>query len=112
MVGPVESGKDTVQHLIESAVNHVGSIATIATGLVADLVREIGGFIGETLDVLQNLIESAVKHVGQVAVLITRAVAGIVHEIGEIISEGFEMVEASRAAHSDRETDRPALVSA
>ncbi|AEF41414.1 hypothetical protein [Hoyosella subflava] len=102
MVGTVETGKDTVQHLVESAINHVGQIFVITTGMITDVIREIGDFIGETLDVLQKLIESAVSHVGQIAVLITRAIAGVIHEIGELISEGFEMIEASKAAYSDR----------
>ena len=42
MVGNIEIGKDTVQVLAESAASHVGRIATILTGAVRDVTREIG----------------------------------------------------------------------
>lgn len=42
MVGKVEAAKDTVQVLTESAASHVGRIATIITGAVRDVAREMG----------------------------------------------------------------------
>jgi chemotaxis response regulator CheB len=38
----VETAKDTVQVLTESAATHVGRIATIITGAVRDVAREMG----------------------------------------------------------------------
>jgi hypothetical protein len=42
MVGRFEIGKDTFQVLTESAATHVGRIATIVTGAVRDVTRELG----------------------------------------------------------------------
>jgi hypothetical protein len=42
MVGKLETRKDTVQVLTESAATHVGRIATILTGAVRDLAHEVG----------------------------------------------------------------------
>jgi chemotaxis response regulator CheB len=42
VVGKVEAAKDTVQVLTESAASHVGRIATIITGAVRDVAREMG----------------------------------------------------------------------
>ncbi|GGC58193.1 hypothetical protein IEU95_07020 [Hoyosella rhizosphaerae] len=105
-VGAVETGKDNVQELIVSAVNHVGQIAVIATGLLADVVRELGDFLTESLQHVQTLLESAVNHVGQIAVLITRAIAAIVYEIGAIVTDGFDMIDASKTAYQDRGSQR------
>jgi hypothetical protein len=102
MVGTAESSKDTVQHLIESAVKHVGGVAVIATTVVVDVVREIGGFAAEALQALQGVVESAVDMVGKIALVITTAIADIVRELGDWVTEGFEMVEASKAAQQDR----------
>jgi hypothetical protein len=37
-----ETGKDTVQEIVESAATHVGRIATILTGAVRDVTHEFG----------------------------------------------------------------------
>ncbi|RZS38805.1 hypothetical protein EV193_10414 [Herbihabitans rhizosphaerae] len=42
MVSKSENTKDTVQVLTESAASHVGRIATIITGAVRDVAREVG----------------------------------------------------------------------
>ena len=42
MISRVETAKDTVQVLTESAATHVGRIATIITGAVRDVAREMG----------------------------------------------------------------------
>ena len=42
MVGRFEIGKDAFQVLTESAATHVGRIATIVTGAVRDVTRELG----------------------------------------------------------------------
>jgi chemotaxis response regulator CheB len=42
VISRVETAKDTVQVLTESAATHVGRIATIITGAVRDVAREMG----------------------------------------------------------------------
>ncbi|GAB3377521.1 hypothetical protein [Amycolatopsis echigonensis] len=50
MVGPFESGKDTVQELTESAATHIGNIATIITGAVRDIARETGDWFTDVIE--------------------------------------------------------------
>ncbi|WP_409182332.1 hypothetical protein F9C11_38940 [Amycolatopsis sp. VS8301801F10] len=50
MVGPFESGKDTVQELTESAATHIGNIATIITGAVRDIARETGDWFTDLIE--------------------------------------------------------------
>ncbi|WP_237421501.1 hypothetical protein [Gordonia sp. SID5947] len=45
MVDRIERNKDLVQELVESTANHVGRIATIITGAVAGVAREIGDLV-------------------------------------------------------------------
>jgi chemotaxis response regulator CheB len=42
VISRVETAKDSVQVLTESAATHVGRIATIITGAVRDVAREMG----------------------------------------------------------------------
>jgi hypothetical protein len=42
VISRVETAKDTVQVLTESAATHIGRIATIVTGAVRDVAREMG----------------------------------------------------------------------
>lgn len=42
MVDRIERNKDLIQELVESTANHVGQIATIITGAVAGVAREVG----------------------------------------------------------------------
>jgi hypothetical protein len=42
MVDSVESAKDTVQELTETAAVHIGRIATIITGAVREIAHEAG----------------------------------------------------------------------
>ncbi|MFA4927854.1 MAG: hypothetical protein WC558_05020 [Patulibacter sp.] len=44
MPGPLESRKDVVQEVVESGATHVGRIATIVTGAVRDVTREVGSW--------------------------------------------------------------------
>ncbi|WP_299575653.1 hypothetical protein [uncultured Williamsia sp.] len=45
MVGRFERNKDLLQEAVESTATHVGRIATIITGAVADITREIGDLV-------------------------------------------------------------------
>ncbi|SDJ37623.1 hypothetical protein SAMN05444157_3069 [Frankineae bacterium MT45] len=50
MVSGVEAGKDTVQEVTESAATHIGAIATIITGAVRDVTREIGTWLTDIFE--------------------------------------------------------------
>ena len=50
MVGKVEIGKDTLQVLTESAASHVGRIATILTGAVREVTRELGDWASDAFE--------------------------------------------------------------
>ncbi|NLU83988.1 hypothetical protein [Rhodococcus sp. HNM0569] len=50
MVGKFERRKDTVQEITESAATHVGRIATIVTGAVRDVTREVGDWISDGIE--------------------------------------------------------------
>ncbi|MDP9091407.1 MAG: hypothetical protein M3N95_00265 [Actinomycetota bacterium] len=50
MVGKLEIGKDTLQVLTESAAAHVGRIATIVTGAVRDVTRELGDWASDAFE--------------------------------------------------------------
>ncbi|MGC4933799.1 hypothetical protein ACLQ3C_08950 [Gordonia sp. DT30] len=45
MVDRIERNKDLIQEGVESTATHVGRIATIITGAVTDIAREIGELI-------------------------------------------------------------------
>lgn len=44
MIDRFETGKDTAQEIIESGAQRAGNIATIVTGAVRDVTRELGEF--------------------------------------------------------------------
>ena len=46
----LETAKDTVQVLTESAASHVGRIAVIITGAVRDVAREIGDWATDAFE--------------------------------------------------------------
>jgi predicted DNA-binding protein with PD1-like motif len=50
MVSRLESGKDTVQEIAESAATHVGRIASIVSGAVRDVTREFGDWATDVFD--------------------------------------------------------------
>jgi hypothetical protein len=50
MVGKLESQKDTLQVLTESAASHVGNIAMIITGAVRDVAREVGDWASDAFE--------------------------------------------------------------
>jgi hypothetical protein len=50
MVGRFEIGKDTLQELTESTATHVGRIATIVTGAVRDVAREVGDWASDAFE--------------------------------------------------------------
>jgi hypothetical protein len=50
MVGELESQKDALQVLTESAASHVGNIAMIITGAVRDVVREVGDWASDAFE--------------------------------------------------------------
>jgi len=46
----LETAKDTVQVLTESAASHIGRIAVIVTGAVRDVAREIGDWATDAFE--------------------------------------------------------------
>jgi chemotaxis response regulator CheB len=51
VISRVETAKDSVQVLTESAATHVGRIATIITGAVRDVAREMGEWATDAFEV-------------------------------------------------------------
>ncbi|MBB5918888.1 ribosomal protein S17E [Nocardia transvalensis] len=50
MIGKFESNKDLIQELTSSGARHVGNIATIITGTVAEVTREIGEWVTDAIE--------------------------------------------------------------
>jgi ribosomal protein S17E len=50
MIGKFESNKDLIQELTSSGARHVGNIAGIITGTVAEVTREIGEWITDAIE--------------------------------------------------------------
>ncbi|WP_431962545.1 hypothetical protein [Nocardia sp. bgisy134] len=50
MIGKFESNKDLIQELTASGAKHVGNIATIITGTVQEVTREIGEWITDAIE--------------------------------------------------------------
>ncbi|MEV0332463.1 hypothetical protein [Nocardia sp. NPDC050717] len=50
MIGKFESNKDLVQELTSSGARHVGNIAALITGVVAEVAREIGEFVTDAIE--------------------------------------------------------------
>lgn len=49
-MGKIERNKDLVQDVVENTARGVGSIASIITGAVADVTREIGDIVTDGLE--------------------------------------------------------------
>jgi hypothetical protein len=50
VISKVETTKDTVQVLTESAAGHVGRIATIITGAVREIAHELGEWASDAFE--------------------------------------------------------------
>ncbi|MEU0540795.1 hypothetical protein [Nocardia sp. NPDC005978] len=50
MIGKFESNKDLIQELTSSGARHVGNIASIITGTVAEVTKEIGDWITDAIE--------------------------------------------------------------
>ncbi|MGW4534208.1 hypothetical protein ACWEOI_24995 [Nocardia sp. NPDC004340] len=50
MISKFESNKDLIQELTSSGARHVGNIASIITGTVAEVTREIGDWITDAIE--------------------------------------------------------------
>jgi hypothetical protein len=61
MVGRIEIAKDTAQVLTESAAQHVGRIATIITGAVRDVTRELGDWASDAFE-MRDAADKAGQH--------------------------------------------------
>ncbi|WP_216900049.1 hypothetical protein [Nocardia alni] len=50
MIGKFESNKDLIQELTSQGAKHVGNIATIITGTVAEVTKEIGDWVTDVIE--------------------------------------------------------------
>ena len=50
VVSRLETAKDSVQVLTESAAGHVGRIATIITSAVRDIAKELGDWMSDVVE--------------------------------------------------------------
>ncbi|WP_067539164.1 hypothetical protein [Nocardia crassostreae] len=59
MIGKFESNKDLIQELTASGARHVGNIATIITGTVAEVTKEIGDWITDAIEMREAAAAAA-----------------------------------------------------
>lgn len=64
MVGRLEIAKDTAQVLTESAAHHVGRIATIVSGAVRDVTRELGDWASDAFEMRDAAKKAAPDDLG------------------------------------------------
>lgn len=50
MIGKFETNKDLIQELTSSGARHIGNIATIITGTVSEVTREIGDWVTDAIE--------------------------------------------------------------
>ncbi|CAM4304957.1 hypothetical protein NONI108955_19970 [Nocardia ninae] len=50
MIGKFESNKDLIQELTSSGAKHVGNIASIIAGTVAEVTKEIGEWVTDAIE--------------------------------------------------------------
>ncbi|WP_327144318.1 hypothetical protein [Nocardia sp. NBC_01327] len=56
MIGKFESNKDLIQELTATGARHVGNIATIITGTVAEVTREIGEWVTDAIEMREAAV--------------------------------------------------------
>lgn len=56
MISKFESNKDLIQELTASGARHVGNIASIITGTVAEVTREIGDWITDAIEMREAAV--------------------------------------------------------
>ncbi|MEC3915568.1 hypothetical protein VMT40_13225 [Nocardia sp. CDC160] len=59
MISKFESNKDLIQELTASGARHVGNIASIITGTVAEVTREIGDWITDAIEMREAAAAAA-----------------------------------------------------
>ncbi|MDO9407858.1 hypothetical protein [Patulibacter sp.] len=62
MPGPFETRKDLVQEAVESGATTVGKIATIVTGAVRDVAREVGSFATDVIEMREASNRALKEH--------------------------------------------------
>jgi hypothetical protein len=75
MPGPLETRKDLVQEAVESGATRVGRIATIVTGAVRDVAREVGGFATDVFEMREASDRARLEHQAQLEEQQARAAA-------------------------------------
>ncbi|WP_330182786.1 hypothetical protein OHB26_03470 [Nocardia sp. NBC_01503] len=59
MISKFESNKDLIQELTSSGARHVGAIASIITGTVAEVTKEIGDWITDAIEMREAAAAAA-----------------------------------------------------
>lgn len=62
MPGRLEARKDLVQEVVESGADHVGKIATIVTGAVRDVAREVGSWATDLFEMREASSRAQADH--------------------------------------------------
>ncbi|NNH73618.1 hypothetical protein HLB23_27835 [Nocardia uniformis] len=65
MIGKFESNKDLIQELTASGARHVGNIANIITGTVAEVTREIGDWVTDAIEMREAAAAAAADAAAQ-----------------------------------------------
>lgn len=75
MPGPLETHKDVVQEAVESGATHVGRIATIVTGAVRDVARELGSWATDVFEMREASARARAEHEAEVEEATARTAA-------------------------------------
>jgi hypothetical protein len=75
MPGPLETRKDQVQEAVESGATHVGRIATIVTGAVRDVARELGSWATDVFEMREASNRALREHAAESEEQAARAAA-------------------------------------
>ncbi|MFE3256638.1 hypothetical protein ACFXPS_28225 [Nocardia sp. NPDC059091] len=103
MISKFESNKDLIQELTSSGARHVGNIASIITGTVAEVTREIGDWITDAIEMREAAAAAAQDAAAQRAANLTDDLDDEVGEAPE--SAPAQDDSATKPVRSERVTD-------
>ncbi|MET8424440.1 hypothetical protein [Nocardia sp. NPDC004860] len=103
MISKFESNKDLIQELTSSGARHVGNIASIITGTVAEVTREIGDWITDAIEMREAAAAAAQDAAAQRA-------ANLTDDLDDEVDEAPEPApaqdnSATKPVHGERVTD-------
>ncbi|MFT4087788.1 MAG: hypothetical protein QM658_11695 [Gordonia sp. (in: high G+C Gram-positive bacteria)] len=96
MVGRMERNKDLVQDIVENTAHRVGSIASIITGAVVDVTREIGDLVTDGFEMREASKQAALDKKAP-----TSSAGAVARETPELDDSLPELVEGSGESASD-----------